>query len=84
VRHTCDKDLTLPWRNTVNEETFNMSIRKFLKMVGVRSQSEIERAVAKAIGDGRLTGSEALPVTMQLVIQGVALDIRFDGEIRLA
>jgi hypothetical protein len=68
----------------VNEETFNMSIRKFLKMVGVRSQSEIERAVAKAIADGSLKGSEALPVTMQLVIQGVALDIRFDGEIRLA
>ncbi len=68
----------------MNEETFNMSIRKFLKMVGVRSQTEIERAVAKAIADGRLKGSEALPATMQLVVQGVALDIRFDGEIRLA
>ncbi len=68
----------------MNEETFNMSIRKFLKMVGVRSQTEIERAVAKAIADGTLKGSEALPATMQLVVQGVALDIRFDGEIRLA
>jgi hypothetical protein len=68
----------------VNEETFNMSIRKFLKMVGVRSQTEIERAVAKAIADGRLKGNEALPATMQLVVQGVSLDIRFDGEIRLA
>ena len=43
----------------MNEEAFNMSIRKFLKTVGVRSQTEIERAVAKAIADGKLKGNEA-------------------------
>ena len=32
----------------MNEETFNLSIRKFLKIVGVSSQREIEQAVAKA------------------------------------
>jgi hypothetical protein len=36
----------------MNEEVFNMSIRKFLKTVGVRSQSEIEHAVSKAMADG--------------------------------
>lgn len=38
----------------MDAETFNMSIRKFLKMVGVSSQHEIEQAVAKAIAEGRL------------------------------
>ncbi len=36
----------------MNEETFNLSIRKFLKMVGVSSQREIEQAVAKARASG--------------------------------
>ena len=31
----------------MNEETFNMSIRRFLKNVGVRSQAEIERCLKK-------------------------------------
>ena len=34
--------------NVMDQETFNLSIRKFLKMVGVNSQREIEQAVQKA------------------------------------
>jgi hypothetical protein len=67
----------------MNEEAFNMSIRKFLKTVGVRSQSEIERAVAKAVADGKLKGNEVFPARMQLTIDNVSLDITLDGEIRL-
>ena len=67
----------------MNEEAFNMSIRKFLKSVGVRSQSEIERAVAKAIADGRLKNQVSLPARMQLTIEAVGLNITLDGEIRL-
>jgi hypothetical protein len=67
----------------MNEEAFNMSIRKFLNTVGVRSQSEIERAVAKAIADGKLKGSETFPAHMQLKIEAIGLDITLDGEIRL-
>ena len=36
----------------MNEDTFNLSVRKFLKMVGVNSQREIEHAVTKAIASG--------------------------------
>ncbi|HUP06087.1 MAG TPA: DUF6494 family protein, partial [Caldimonas sp.] len=36
----------------MNDETFNISIRKFLKVVGVSSQREIEQAVAKAMRSG--------------------------------
>ena len=67
----------------MNEEAFNMSIRRFLKTVGVRSQSEIERAVAKCIADGRLRGAEVLPARMQLTINAIGLTVTLDGEIRL-
>ena len=67
----------------MNEETFNLSIRKFLKMVGIRSQREIEQAVAKAIADKRIAGTEAFPATVTLQVAGLGLDVRFDGEIRL-
>ncbi len=67
----------------MNEETFNMSIRKFLKTVGVRSQTEIERAVAKAIAEGKLKGNEVVPAKMQLTIDGIGLTLTLDGEIRL-
>jgi hypothetical protein len=68
----------------MDEETFNLSIRKFLKTVGVRSQHEIEQAVTKAIADGRLKGSEALPAKMTLEVGALQLNVSFDGEIRLA
>ena len=67
----------------MNEETFNMSIRKFLKTVGVRSQTEIERAVAKAVADGKLKGNEAFPARVQLTIDKIGLALTLDGEIRL-
>ncbi|MDP2707989.1 MAG: DUF6494 family protein [Burkholderiales bacterium] len=67
----------------MHEETFNMSIRKFLKTVGVRSQTEIERAVAKAIADGKLKGNEAFAAKMQLTIEKIGLTLTLDGEIKL-
>src|SRR6516162_3578805 len=39
----------------MNEDRFNMDIRKFLKVVGVTSQREIETAVREALAKGRLT-----------------------------
>ena len=67
----------------MHEETFNMSIRKFLKTVGMRSQTEIERAVAKAIADGKLKGNEAFAAKMQLTIDKIGLTLALDGEIKL-
>ena len=42
----------------MNEDTFNMEIRKFLKKVGVTSQREIEQAVHDALQKGQLSGKE--------------------------
>ena len=67
----------------MNEETFNLSIRKFLKMVGVSSQREIEQAVARAIAANAINGDEHFPATVRLEVAGLALDVSFDGEIRL-
>ena len=67
----------------MEQETFNLSVRKFLKMVGVRSQHEIEQAIEKAIASGLIKGSESLPATMTLKIANVRLDVTFDGRIDL-
>jgi len=67
----------------MNEETFNISIRKFLKMVGVSSQRDIEQAVAKAVAAGAIAGTESFPAKMTLEIAGLKLKVQFDGEIRL-
>ena len=67
----------------MDQETFNLSIRKFLKMVGVNSQREIEQAVDKAIKEGRIAGTEAFPVDATLEIPALGLKVRFDGEIKL-
>ena len=67
----------------MNEEELNISIRKFLKMVGVSSQREIEHAVAQAMQQGAIAGTEAFPARMTLEIAGLRLKVEFDGEIRL-
>lgn len=67
----------------MNEDNFNMSIRKFLKMTGVGSQREIEQAVNQAIANGQLKGVEKLPLRMKLTIPSLDLDIDFDGDISL-
>jgi hypothetical protein len=67
----------------MNDETFNLSIRKFLKMVGINSQREIEQAVARAIADGSIAGREKFPAHVSLVVPGLKIDVKFDGEIKL-
>ena len=67
----------------MNEEILNLSIRKFLKLVGVSSQREIEQAVARAVADRSISGTESFPARMTLEISGLKLRVDFDGEIRL-
>jgi hypothetical protein len=67
----------------MNEDTFNLSIRKFLKLVGVSSQREIEQAVARARQSGAIVGNESLPAQMTLEVPGLKLAVKFDGRIEL-
>jgi hypothetical protein len=67
----------------MNEETLNLSIRKFLKAVGINSQREIEHAVAKAIAAKTIAGTETFPAKMTLEIAGLEIGVEFSGDIAL-
>jgi len=67
----------------MDQETFNLSIRKFLKMVGISSQREIEQAVQKALAAQRIRGDENLAAKVTLEIPALGVKVPFDGEIRL-
>lgn len=63
----------------MNEEQFNLSMRKFLKQVGVTSQHAIEELVR----DKHLGGKGKLKVKMTLTADGLPLNHTIDGEIDL-
>ena len=67
----------------MNQDVFNMSIRKFLKHVGVHSQREIEGAVEAGIESGKLKGNEKLAAKMTLTLAGTELTVVFDDTISL-
>lgn len=67
----------------MNEDTLNMSIRKFLKKVGVTSQREIEHAVHEALADGRIAGDAILKARVVLTIDGVGLSATIESDIEL-
>ena len=67
----------------MDDEALNMSMRKFLKTVGVNSQLAIEKAVRHAIESGKLKGTESLPAHMRLHVGELDLDVTFHGEVRL-
>jgi hypothetical protein len=57
----------------MDEDRLNMSVRKFLKVVGVTSQREIEKAVQDAVQAGRLRGDERLQAKVTLTIEALGL-----------
>jgi hypothetical protein len=67
----------------MDEDRFNMSIRKFLKVVGVTSQREIENAVRAGLTSGQLKGNETLKARVTLTVSGIALAHDIDGDIEL-
>jgi ribosomal protein L1 len=67
----------------MNEDAFNMSLRKFLKKVGVTSQREIEKAVREAIDAGKIKGNETLNAEITLRVAGIQLSEKIDGKIEL-
>ena len=67
----------------MNEDHFNLEIRKFLKTFGVTSQRAIEQAVRDALKSGRLKGGETLKVRGVLEVDGVGLKLPLDGALEL-
>ena len=67
----------------MNEDVFNVSLRKFLKKVGITSQREIEQAVRAAVTGRLLKGNEALPAKMVLTIEAIGLTVDIEGAVEL-
>lgn len=64
-------------------EGFNMSLRKFLKTVGVTSQREVEAAVRRAADEGRLPAGQ-VTATAVLSIPEIGLEHEVTGRIDLS
>jgi Family of unknown function (DUF6494) len=68
----------------MDEEAFNLSVRRFLKKLGVTSQREIELAVRELIDSGALKGDERLEARAVVTVDGVEREIVVTGEIALS
>ena len=68
----------------MDEEAFNMSVRKFLKKLGVTAQREIEIAVREQIESGELQGDEALEAQATVTVRGLSRDVVVTGSITLS
>jgi hypothetical protein len=67
----------------MDEEAFNMSVRKFLKKLGVTALREIEIAVREQLDAGDLEGTERLPARATVTVEGLSRDVVIDGTIQL-
>jgi len=67
----------------MDEDVFNMSLRKFLKKVGVTSQREIEKAIRDAVEAGRIPASGKVKAVARVTLEGMDLDVAIDGNIEL-
>ena len=67
----------------MNEDVLNMSLRKYLKKVGVTSQREIEAAVREAVEAGRVDPAVPLKAKVRLTVPELGLDTEIDGTIEL-
>lgn len=67
----------------MNEDTFNIQIRKFLKKVGITSQREIEKSVRDAVESGTLKGNEKLNAAVILQLPEIGVEVTINDTISL-
>jgi hypothetical protein len=67
----------------MDEERFNLSLRKLLKQFGVTAQREIEKAVDAARTSGTLAGRDALHARATMAVEGLPTEIVVEGRIEL-
>ena len=67
----------------LNEDKLNLQIRKFLKLVGITSQREIEKAIRDAVekGDMAADGRVAATVTLEIPELGLRHVIEQDVDL---
>ena len=67
----------------MDEEVFNIQLRKFLKKVGIQSQREIEQAVHTGVDSGSLSGEEKLKASVLLRVPEAGVEITIEDDIAL-
>ena len=68
----------------MDEDVFNIQLRKFLKKVGIQSQREIEQAIRDGIASGALQGDETINASVRLQLSETGLDVTIEDDIKLA
>ena len=68
----------------MDEETFDMSVRKFLKKLGITAQREIDSAVREQVKAGELRGDETLEAIATITVRGISEDVVVTGTIALS
>ena len=68
----------------MDEEVFNIQLRKFLKKVGIQSQREIEQAVRTAISAGKLDATAMLTLRVLVQVPAVDIDVTIEDVIKLS
>ena len=68
----------------MDEDAFNLSVRKFLKQLGITAQRDIELGVRELVDEGRLAGDERLGARATVVVEGLDHEIVIEGEIALS
>jgi hypothetical protein len=68
----------------MDEEAFNLSVRRFLKKLGVTAQREIELAVREQLDSGALSGNETLVARAVVTVDGLDREIVITGDIALS
>ena len=66
----------------IDHEKFNISMRKFLKTVGVTSQQKIEESVRAALEENLILG-DGVKIKVTLEIDELDLNHQINGEILL-
>ena len=67
----------------MNEDAFNMSVRRFLKQVGITAQREMEAAVRVALAQGAIVENDTLHAKATITLAKTNLNLVVDGEIKL-
>ena len=68
----------------MNEDRLNLDIHQFLKVVGVTSQREIEKALRDALAGGALADDAVLTPRVTLLVPEIGLEHVVEGEINLS
>jgi uncharacterized protein DUF6494 len=68
----------------MDEEVFNMSVRRFLKKLGVTAQRDIELGIRQQLDAGELVGEGTLAARATVTVEGLPQEIVITGEIQLS